>query len=423
MLHQTAHIGITEVSGSSFGLDSNNRALHTLIVGKTGSGKSTLLRNLIVQDMEAGRGIGLIDPHGDLAEELLNFVPPHRRNDVVYFCSGDTEFPLGLNLLHQVPEKRRPLVASSMMEAFKAIWKDSWGPRLEYILYAAVAALLDCQNVSLLGIQRMLVDPAYRTWVLRQTRDPIVRSFWIDEFENYDKRFRREVIAPVQNKVGQLLMSPIMRNVLGQVRNRIDARTIMDEGKIFIANLSKGSLGEDKCHLLGALLVTAFQQAALSRADVPESQRRPFHFFVDEFQSFGTYSFASILSESRKYGLHLVLSHQFSSQLSPEVRGAIFGNVGNLIAFRIGSKDAALFHEEFDGEVSARSFTELPNYKVRAKLVSKDGTGDALFGRTHPPMGTEHGLKTWIISHNRQRFATPRPVVEDKIQRWMDRDF
>ncbi len=423
MPHQTAYIGITEVSGSSFGLDSSSRALHTLVVGKTGSGKSTLLRNLIVQDMEAGRAVGLIDPHGDLAEELLDLVPPHRRHDVVYFCPGDTDFPLGLNLLHHVPEKRRPLVASSIVQAFKAIWKDSWGARLEYILYAAVAALIDCQDVSLLGIQRMLVDPAYRSWVLRQTRDPIVRSFWLDEFENYDKRFRREVIAPVQNKVGQLLMSPIMRNVLGQVRSRIDARAIMDEGKIFIANLSKGTLGEDKCHLLGALLVTAFQQAALSRADVPEVRRRPFHFFVDEFQSFGTDSFAAILSEARKYGLHLVLSHQFSSQLSAEVRGAIFGNVGNLIAFRIGSQDAALFHEEFDGEVAARSFTELPNYKVRAKLVSKDGTGDALFGRTHPPMGTEHGLKSWIIHHNRRRFTTLRPVVEDKIQRWMDRDF
>ncbi len=423
MSHETTHIGITEVSGASFGLDTQQRVLHTLIVGKTGSGKSTLVRNLIVQDIEAGRGVGLIDPHGDLAEELLDLIPPHRRNDVVYFCPGDTSFPVGFNLLHHVSEERRPLVTSGIVQAFKGIWKDSWGPRLEYILYAAVAALIDCQNVSLLGIQRMLVDPGYRAWALQQTKDPVVRAFWLDEFENYDKRFRREAIAPIQNKVGQLLMSPIMRNVLGQVKNQIDARVFMDEGKIFIANLAKGSLGEDKCHLLGALLVTAFHQAALARTNVPEGARRSFHLFIDEFQSFGTDSFATILSEARKYGLHLVLSHQFSSQLSEEVRGAIFGNVGNLIAFRLGSRDAALFHEEFDCEYLARSFSELPNYKVRAKLMSEDGSGDALFGVTLPPQGTRYGYGKWIVDQCRRRFATPRKVVEGKIQRWMDRDF
>jgi type IV secretory pathway TraG/TraD family ATPase VirD4 len=423
MHHETTYIGKTEVSGSLFGIAAEHRSLHCLIVGKTGAGKSTLLRNLLVQDIEAGHGVGLIDPHGDLAEELLNLIPTHRRNDVVYFNPADREFPMGFNLLHDVPPDQRPLVASGIVSAFKSIWRDSWGPRMEYILYAAIAALLDCENVSLLGVQRMLVDARYRSWVLRQTKDPAVRAFWLDEFENYDKRFRREAIAPIQNKVGQLIMSPLVRQVIGQVRNQIDARALMDEGKIFIANLSKGRLGEDKSHLLGSLLVTAFQQAAMSRVDIVEADRRAFRLCIDEFQAFGTDSFASILSEARKYGLHLVLAHQFSSQLSDEVREAVFGNVGNMIAFRVGSADAALFYEEFDHDYQQRTFTELPNYRVRAKLMSEDGSGVTLYGRTLPPIGAHHGHGQWIINQCRQRYATPRKVVEGRVRRWIDRDF
>ena len=221
-------------------------------IGKTGTGKTTLLRNLILQDIYNGQGVGVIDPHGDLAHELLDDIPSWRTDDVVYFNPADLDYPIGFNLLERVPVERRPRIASGLVGAMKSIWRDSWGPRLEYILYAAIAALLDCENVSILGIQRMLVDEQYRRWVVKQVRDPVVKAFWMNEFERYEAKFMAEVTAPVQNKVGQLLMSPPIRNILGQVRRKIDPRFMMDNRRIFIANLSKGFLGEDKANLLGS---------------------------------------------------------------------------------------------------------------------------------------------------------------------------
>jgi hypothetical protein len=244
-------------------LSPRDRRHHLYAIGKSGTGKTTLLRNLILQDIAAGHGVGVIDPHGDLANDILDHIPSNRIEDVAYFNPADTEFPVGFNLLGSTPPEERHLVASGIVSAFKAIWPDFWGPRLEYILYAAVAALLDCDNVSLLGVQRMLSDGRYRAWVVRQIKDPMVRSFWVNEFENYDKKFLHEAVAPIQNKVGQLLMSPHVRNILGQVRSRIDARFMMDNGRIFIADVSKGKLGADKSNLMGAFLVTQFQLSGL----------------------------------------------------------------------------------------------------------------------------------------------------------------
>jgi type IV secretory pathway TraG/TraD family ATPase VirD4 len=282
------------------GLRRQDRRQHLYVVGKTGTGKTTLLRNLILQDIEAGEGVGLIDPHGDLAEELLDFIPKWRTDHVLYFDPADGQWPVGFNLLKSVEPHRRHLVASAVVGSFKSIWRDSWGPRLSYLLYASVAALLECQNTSLLGVQRMLADSRYRDWVVRQVRDPAVRSFWEKEFAGYDRRFLSEVISPVQNKVGQLLMSPPVRLAIGQVRSRLDPRFLMDNRRILIANLSKGRLGEDKSALLGALLVSQFQAAAMARAEVPEEGRRDFYLYIDEFHNFTTDSFASILSEARK---------------------------------------------------------------------------------------------------------------------------
>lgn len=363
------HIGHREVWGgrASFGLSRNDRRQHVYVVGKTGTGKSTLLRNMILQDIEAGEGVGIIDPHGDLALELLDHVPPRRSRDVVYFNPADQDRPIGLDLLRAVPEERRHLVASGLVSAFKNVWSDSWGPRLEYILYACIAALASVENATLLGAQRMLTDEHYRWWVLRQVDDPMARSFWEDEFAGYDKRFLSEAVAPLQNKIGQLVMSRLIRNIVGQVASRIDLRYIMDHRRIFIANLSKGNLGEDKSNLLGSMLVTAFQLAAMGRSDVATGERTDWFLYVDEFQSFATDAFASILSEARKYRLSLTLSHQYTRQLRDPIRHAVFGNVGTMISYRVSDADARVLHREFGGSDSARAFTDLANFEARVR--------------------------------------------------------
>lgn len=414
-----AYIGERVVGGAPFGIGKSARRQHLYTVGKTGTGKSTLLRNLFLQDVHAGEGVALIDPHGDLASEVLNYIPSWRTEDVLYFNPGDQEFPVGFNLLQNVPRLDRPLVASGIVAAFKSIWRDSWGPRLEYVLYAAIAALLDHEAATLLGVQRMLVDDGYRRGIVSQVRDPMVRSFWVDEFEGYDARFRREVIAPIQNKVGQLLMAAPIRNVLGQVKRRFDPRYMMDHGKILIADLSKGKLGADKCNLLGALVVTAFQQAAMSRVNVAEEQRRDFHMLVDEFSSFTTDSFANMLSEVRKYGLSLVLSHQFTFQLNEEVRGAVFGNVGSMIIFRVGGQDARIVDEEFDREFGPQRFTGMSNFEACVRLHSVDELAVPFVGRMNPPLGTRYGRTAKIVRRSRERYAKPREVVEERIHRWM----
>lgn len=235
---------------STFGLSPQDRRHHLYIIGKSGTGKTTLLHNLLMQDICTGNGVGVVDPHGDLARDILNFIPRSRVEDVVYFNPADMEYPIGMNLLGSKPPDDRHLVASGVVNIFKTTWPEFWGPRTEYIIYAAAAALLDCDNVSLLGIQRMLSNGRYRAWVVRQVKDPLVRSFWTDEFERANLSLRQEMIAPIQNKVGRMLMSPHLRNILGQIRSRIDARFMMDNGRIFIADVSKGKLGADKANLL-----------------------------------------------------------------------------------------------------------------------------------------------------------------------------
>jgi hypothetical protein len=307
------------------------------------------------------------------------------------------------------------------VSAFKAIWPDSWGPRLEYIFYAAVAAILDCENVSLLGVQRMLSDTRYREWVVKQIKDPVVRSFWVDEFENYDKKFLHEAIAPIQNKVGKLLMSPHIRNIMGQVRSRIDARFMMDDGRIFIADVSKGKLGADKSNLVGAMLVTQFQLAAMSRANVPEAERRDFFLYVDEFQSFASDSFVSILSEARKYRLCLTLSHQYVDQLLPEIRDAVFGNVGSIVAFRVGHRDAKQLEYAFGENCRASQLTNLGNHEVCAKLLADGRDSEPFLGKTLPPQGKRHGRRQTIIFRSREKYSIRRITIEKKIGLWMNR--
>lgn len=404
-----------------FFLERNDRRHHLYAIGKSGTGKTTFLRNLILQDIEAGRGIGVIDPHGDLADDLLDYIPPARIGEVIYFNPADFEHPVGFNLISSVNSDERHLVASGVVSAFKSIWSDSWGPRLEYILYATIAALLECENVSLLGVQRMLHDEQYRAWVVKQVKDPIVKSFWQDEFENYAREYANEVVAPIQNKIGQLLMSPHLRNVLGQVQSTIEPRFIMDSDRIFIANLSKGKLGPDKASLIGALLVTQFQLAAMSRADISEDERRDFYLYVDEFHSFTSDSFAAILSEARKYRLCLTLAHQYADQVRTEIQSAVFGNVGSLVAFRVGQRDAEILEKEF-GEAYHRSqFVGLGNHEVCAKLLNNGYQCEPFIGRTLPPGGTRYGRREAVVRRSREKRATERKKVEGKIERWIGR--
>jgi hypothetical protein len=416
-----AYIGTRFIWGEDvlFGIQNEDRSRHLYIIGKTGTGKTTVLRNLIVQDIEAGRGVGVIDPHGDLAQSLLDLIPRSRTEDVVYFNPADQEHPIAFNPLDSLPEEQRHLVASGIVSAFKNVWRDSWGPRTEYILYAAVAALLDCEGASLLGVQRMLSDERYRGWVVRQVKDPLVRSFWVREFGEYDSRFMHEAVAPIQNKVGQLVMSPLLRNILGQVRSRINARFMMDSGRIFIADLSKGRIGEDKSNLLGSLLVSHFQLAAMSRASVPECDRKDFYLVIDEFQNFATDSFVSILSEARKYRLCLTLAHQYVRQLREEIRDAVFGNVASLVTFRVGNEDASVLEREFDGVYNAARFTELGNYEVCAKVLVNGEQREPFFGKTLRPLGECYGRHEILIRRSREKYASPRGIVEDKIRRWM----
>ena len=415
--NETIFMGLRQEWGgeSRFGMDAPERGQHVYVIGQTGTGKSTLLRNLILQDIEAGRGVGLIDPHGDLAQELLDHIPPWRTDDVVYFDAAARD-PLALNLFRAVGDNWH-LVASGIVSAFRKIWGDSWGPRLEYILFAALAALLQCENTSLLGVSRMLHDERYRRWVVRQVKDPAILSFWVNEFERYDRRFLQEVIAPIQNKVGQLFLSPPLRHVLGQVGTKISFRFMMDRRRIFIANLSKGLVGETHSSLLGSLLVTCFELAALSRANRPPEKREPFFLYVDEFHHCATDSFASILSEARKYGLSLTLAHQYLGQLGEDLSKAVFGNVGSLIAFRVGEADASVLERQFGGGYARSQFTGLGNFELCARLLNRE----PFLGKSMPPLVTARNRRKLVMRRSREKYCTKRKLVEERIERWLRR--
>jgi energy-coupling factor transporter ATP-binding protein EcfA2 len=400
-----------------FGMKPRERRQHIYIIGQTGTGKSTLLRNLILQDIEAGRGVAVIDPHGDLAQEILDHIPSWRTDDVVYF-DPSAEHPLGINLFRASADNWH-LVASGIVSAFKKIWGNSWGPRLEYVLYATLAALLQCENTSLLGVSRMLYDEKYRAWVVKQVKDPMVRSFWEKEFAQYDRAFRQEIISPIQNKVGQLFLAPALRNVLGQVGTKINFRFMMDRRRIFVANLSKGLIGETQSSLLGSLLVTGFELAALSRADTPAEKREDFFLYVDEFHHCATDSFASILSEARKYRLSLTLAHQYLGQLGEEIHDAVFGNVGSFIAFRVSESDASLLERQFGNKYTQSQFTGLDNFELCARLLNQD----SFLGKSLPPLATARGRRDIIKRRSQEKYSTKRKLIEGRIEKWLSQKF
>lgn len=412
-----------------FGIKSDDRRRHMYVIGKTGMGKTTLMENMAIQDIRNGHGVCFMDPHGDSVVKILDFIPSDRVNDVVYFNPADLEFPIAFNIMEAVEGRFKHLVASGLMGVFTKIWAGVWSARMEYILGNTIRALLESPGNSMLGITRMYIDKQYRKRIVDNIKDPMVRMFWTDEYANYDQKYVKEAIAPIQNKVGQFLSSAIIRNIVGQPKSTIDLREIMDNKKILLMDLSKGKVGEENAALLGAMIITKLQLAAMSRVDMLEEDRPDFYLYVDEFQNFATESFATILSEARKYHLNLVMGHQYIGQLTPtkensRLRDAIFGNVGTMISFRIGAPDAEYLETEFAPTYTPNDLVNLPKYNILLKLMINGVSSEPFSAHSipvNPDFRTGNAEKVTRVS--RERYGNPIEQVEERISRWMGAEF
>ncbi len=405
-----------------FGIKAKDRSRHVYVIGKTGMGKSTLLENLAIQDIQNGNGMAFIDPHGKTADLLLEYVPEGRIKDVLYFAPFDLDYPVSFNVMEDVGPDKRHLVANGMMSAFKKIWVDAWSARMEYILNNILLALLEYPGSTLLGVNRMLADKDYRNKVVANISDPSVKSFWVDEFAKYGERYMQEAGAAIQNKIGQFVSNPLIRNIIGQPRSTFDIRHMMDEQKIIIVNLSKGRMGEANANLLGGMLITKLYLGAMSRADVPEKVLKNlpnFYLHVDEFQNFANESFADILSEARKYKLNLTIAHQYIEQMTEEVKAAVFGNVGSMITFRVGAYDAEVLEKEFAPVFTMEDIVNLDKFQIYLRLMI-NGVGSQPFSATtiNTPPTPEINFVSEIIDTSRSQFARPRQMVEDEIKDW-----
>lgn len=417
-MNEITPIGITNWRNQRqpFGIKDKDRLGHIYVIGKTGVGKSTLLLNMAVSDIEKGKGLCIIDPHGDIAETILNYIPKERLKDVIYFNPKDLEYPIAFNPLKAVHPNYHHLVASGLISTFKKIWADSWGPRLEYILRFSILTLLEYPDATLLDIQPLLTDILFRNKVLSYVTNQHTLSFWKNEFDKYSPALRSEAITPILNKTGVFLTSIPLRNIVGQKMSSFRMQNVLDEGKILVANLSKGELGEDASSILGSILVTSIQLAALFRSTQPESNRIPFYLYVDEMHSFISLSFADILSEARKYKLSLFLTHQYIDQLHEKIRSAIFGNVGTIISFRIGAEDAEHLAKEFHPIFNEDDFVNLPRYSMYLKLMIDGATSKPFSAIALPPKETTHSYKREIINYSRMKHGKPIEIVEEQIQ-------
>ncbi len=409
-----------------FGIKRRDRRQHMYILGKSGTGKSTMLSNMMIQDVARGEGLCVVDPHGELVESLLTMIPENRMDDVIYFNPSDTDFHMGFNVLEIVDPKYKHLVASGLMGIFTKMWANVWSSRMEYILNNCILALLDTPGSTLLGVPRLLVDKNYRKEIVNNITDPVVKAFWVQEYEAWQEKFRNEAIAPIQNKVGQFLSTAIVRNIIGQQKSTIDVYDIMNSKKIFLVNLSKGRIGEDNSSLLGGMIITKIQLAAMERVRIKEEERQDFYLYVDEFQNFVTDSFASILSEARKYRLNLIIAHQYIDQLvvesSATVRDAVFGNVGSMIVFRVGARDAEFLEQEFEPEFIPQDFVMLPNYHTYLKLMVDGMTTRPFSAKTLPPftLTSAQNAPERIIEASRRLYHRPRKEIEDEINAWSE---
>ncbi|MEK9157993.1 MAG: DUF87 domain-containing protein [Patescibacteria group bacterium] len=403
-----------------FGIKVDDRRRHMYVVGSTGMGKSEFLKNMAIQDIEEGRGLAFLDPHGDSAQALINFIPKDRIKDVIYFNPADLTHPIAFNVLEKVEYEYRHLIASGLLGVFKKLWgAEAWSGRMEYILNNTILALLEYPDSTLLGINRLMASKEYRKKVVDNLTDPIVKAFWTEEFAKYSDKFASEATAAIQNKVGQFSSNNVIRNIIGQVHSKLDIRKIMDEGKILIVNLSKGAIGEDASRLIGALLITKIQLAAMSRVDIPESERRDFYLYVDEFQNFATESFANILSEARKYHLNLVVAHQYITQMEEEVRDAVFGNVGTLVTFRVGAEDAEFLEKWYAPDFAAADIVNLGKREMYIKLMVDGITSKGFSARTSDslkPMEDSH--QDDAIAFSRENYASSREAVEKSVSDW-----
>jgi hypothetical protein len=408
-----------------FGIQREDRRRHMYMIGKTGTGKSTLMENMILKDIIAGEGLAVMDPHGDTIDRLLDNIPEDRIEDVVLFDPSDVAHPVSLNMLELFDPSQGNLTASALVDVFKRRF-DSWGPRLEYLLRNCFLTLVEVPNTTLLGVNRLLIDKEYRKYMVNLIEDEQLRNFWNKEYAAMaaNDRLITEAVAPIQNKVGQFLQTSTIRNIVGQAKSTIRIDQIMDEGKIFLINLSKGKLGEDNSSLLGAMIISRLQNAAMTRVRMPEEQRKDFYIYADEFQNFATSSFATILSEARKYRLNLIITHQFIDQLPEEVRTAVFGNVGTTISFTVGPNDASTLAQQFAPAITAEDMVSLEKHHIYLKLMIDGMESRPFSASTLPPIARHEGHKAAIIEASRRKYA-PRDVaeVEDRITKWSLKKF
>jgi len=420
---KTTYFAKTDHRGKEqkFGIKDEDRMKHVYVVGKTGMGKSTLLENMAIQDIRNGNGVAFIDPHGATAEALLDFIPKERIQDVLYFAPFDMEHPISFNIMEDVGYDKRHLVVSGLISAFKKIWVDMWSARMEYILTNTLFALLEYPNSTLLDVNRMLIDKDFRKDVISHITDTVVKSFWADEFAKYTDRYTQEATPAIQNKVGQFVSNPIIRNIIGQPKSSFDFRELMDAKKILIMNLSKGRMGDVNSQLIGSMLIVKIYLAAMSRADTsPQELQKlpPFYFYVDEFQAFANETFADILSEARKYKMSLTIAHQYIEQMPEEVRDAVFGNVGTMMIFRVGAYDAEVLEKEFAPTFTAEDIVNLGFARIYLKLMI-DGLASRPFSAMtlSPIAEPEQIFRDEVIEHSRKTYTHPRSEVEEAIRK------
>ncbi len=412
-LAEVSPIAITNFRGHNtiFGMPRSDRGRHLYIIGQTGTGKSGLLELLTISDIYSPFGFAVIDPHGDYANNILKRIPEHRAKDVIYFNPADADFPIAFNPMEVYDNKLKTHTASELIGVLKRMF-ESWGPRLEYILRYSLLALLDYPDATMLDITRILTDKKFREEVLKYVEDPVVLNFWRVEFASWNDKFAAEAVAPVLNKVGAFTANPLVRNIIGQPKSSFNIRSIMDERKILIVNLSRGLVGEDNASLLGALLVTKIQMAAMSRADVPAEERIPFYLYVDEFQNFATDSFATILSEARKYALNLTVANQYIAQMALTVKDAVFGNVGSIISFRTSADDGRVMLRYFEPKFEEGDLVHMHN---RHFVVTMTINGEKVqaFSATSMDLPTPPpDYSAYIVANSRQQYSISREKIE-----------
>ena len=409
----------------AFGIKAKDRAMHMYIIGKSGMGKSTLLESMAIQDLENNEGFMFMDPHGSSVENILDYVPEHRADDILYFAPFDTECPIGFNIIEDVGYEKRHLVVSGLMSAFKKIWgADSWSSRMEHILNNTLLALLEYPNSTILDVTRMYTDKAFRKDVSSKITDRLVYEFWNVEFTGWTDRYQTEATPAIQNKMGQFISNPLVRNIMGQAKSSFDLRQMMDDRKIFIVNLSKGLIGESNASLLGSMLTTKLYLSALSRADKNKEELKnspPFYFYVDEFQSVANDSFADIMAEARKYKLGLIIAHQYVAQMEDTVRDAVFGNVGTAISFRVGALDADTLSEMFAEKVTNSDLLNIGRGQIYIQLLIDSMSSQPFFAETAIlKQKPEKSFKADVIKLSKQKFGQSKAEVEKSISERMD---